>query len=258
MLEKKISKFIPLKGKNFLKRQWQLHRKLTSGAWARKNYSDMDDFCNSIDPIMWGEAKFFSSELSESGNIKLANNEIQLGGSAAFPLLYFLTRKTKPNIVIETGVASGWSSAAILSALKKNQKGNLFSSDLPYPHIEGSVDLIGMVVEEKLKDRWKLYLDGDATSLPLILSRVGVVELFHYDSQKSSKGRELAWNLIKDRLANDAIVVFDDIQDNFHFKKLMHALECDYRIFRFKREKMDKYVGIFSVGNNLETILAPN
>jgi predicted O-methyltransferase YrrM len=254
MLNTKISKYIPLKVKNFLKQKWKLYRELTSGVWAKKNHSDLDDFCNSIDPIMWHEAKTFSSELDDFGMFKISNTKIQLGGSAAFPLLYFLARKIKPNMVIETGVASGWSSAAFLNALNKNNNGYLFSSDLPYPHIEGSADLIGLVVEEKLKKRWKLYLEGDSTSLPLILTEVGAVDLFHYDSQKSIKGREFAWNLIKNKLSNNAIVIFDDIQDNFHFKKLIEELNCDYRIFQFKR----KYLGIFAIGNNLENILGVN
>ena len=46
--------------------------------------------------------------------------------------LYTLSRSIKPGIVVETGVASGISSAYILRALDKNNHGKLFSIDLPW------------------------------------------------------------------------------------------------------------------------------
>ncbi len=46
-------------------------------------------------------------------------------------MLYTLVRMQKPENIIETGVASGRSSMAILSALKDNKKGRLYSIDLP-------------------------------------------------------------------------------------------------------------------------------
>ena len=46
-------------------------------------------------------------------------------------LLYVICRVMKPTNVIETGVASGASSAFILLGLDKNQHGTLYSIDLP-------------------------------------------------------------------------------------------------------------------------------
>jgi len=45
--------------------------------------------------------------------------------------LYNLIRDTRPSIVVETGVASGVSTAYILQALEDNRKGKLYSIDLP-------------------------------------------------------------------------------------------------------------------------------
>ncbi|MFO8109943.1 MAG: hypothetical protein R6U17_05410 [Thermoplasmata archaeon] len=45
--------------------------------------------------------------------------------------LYSLIRKNKPSTVIETGVCNGMSSAAILKALEDNDRGMLYSVDLP-------------------------------------------------------------------------------------------------------------------------------
>ena len=56
---------------------------------------------------------------------------MSLGGGGNFILLYFLTRKFN-KVVVETGVAAGWSSLAILGAFEKNGEGKLYSSDFPY------------------------------------------------------------------------------------------------------------------------------
>jgi len=52
------------------------------------------------------------------------------------PVLYCIIRATKPEIIVETGVANGASSTFILSALEKNNKGKLFSIDLPSKDIQ--------------------------------------------------------------------------------------------------------------------------
>ena len=46
--------------------------------------------------------------------------------------LYALCRKLKPDVVVETGVASGVSSSYILCALHENEHGQLYSIDVPW------------------------------------------------------------------------------------------------------------------------------
>lgn len=46
-------------------------------------------------------------------------------------LVYSLIRSLKPSVVLETGVANGFSSAYILEALNRNNHGHLFSIDSP-------------------------------------------------------------------------------------------------------------------------------
>ena len=77
----------------------------------------------------------------------MENIQYNLGGGADYPLLYFLTRYLNPENVLETGVAAGFSSYAILSALQKNRKGTLYSSDFPYLRIKNPERYIGIVVE---------------------------------------------------------------------------------------------------------------
>ena len=88
---------------------------------------------------------------------------------------YVLTRLTKPKVVIETGVWLGFSSAFILQGLEDNGSGKLYSIDLPNaqyqfpksvynPQGRPSVALVGnpehtgILVSERLRDRWELII----------------------------------------------------------------------------------------------------
>lgn len=68
--------------------------------------------------------------------------------------VYSLVLHIKPEIVVETGVSDGMSSFFILSALKENQKGNLYSIDLPdvgMPRLYGKEP--GWIVDDMLRKR---------------------------------------------------------------------------------------------------------
>ena len=132
---------------------------------------------------------------------------------------------------METGVAAGWTSLAVLEALKKNGDGNLYSSDFSYFRLENLDKYVGNSVESSaLKMRWNLDIRGDEFALPNIISLLGdkKINLFHYDSDKSYQGRKFALRTIKSNLANDCIIIFDDIQDNLHFKELVEDNSLSY------------------------------
>lgn len=240
--------------KDYLKRLLRYCRKFTSGRWAKKHAVAIDDFCEKLDQELWGEAKKFSLDLEREGRKKLVQSNVRQGGAGALPLIYFVVRKIRPNVAIETGVASGWSSSSILAALNANGKGALYSSDLPYPNIKDSDKAVGLVVDAKFKERWHLYLGNDTISLPAILSELDTVDFLHYDSDKSVNGREFAWRLIEPYLSQNAVVIFDDIQDNYHFRDLMEGLGCDYIIFEYA----GKYLGMFCPGASFGTLFRIN
>jgi predicted O-methyltransferase YrrM len=99
--------------------------------WCKQHASSIEDYMKELDPELYNESIEFSRQHRESAEYKLREIDVQLGGGGNVELLYFLTRLYKPMFCIETGVAAGHSSVAILSGLKKNLKGLLFSSDLP-------------------------------------------------------------------------------------------------------------------------------
>ena len=94
--------------------------------------------------------------------------------------LYVLVRFLKPETCVETGVFYGGSTAFILNALAKNQKGKLISIDLPANKVQktflrhenvGNTELVpkglhtGFIVPDYLKEKWELIEDDSLNAL---------------------------------------------------------------------------------------------
>ncbi len=136
-------------------------------------------------------------------------------------ILYFLVRKFRPAIVVETGVARGLSSAYILCAMQENQRGHLYSIDLPcasasvrpitrygrpaYQLEDGQVQgrfEVGYFVPECVRHGWTLVLGDSRTELPPLLERLGHIDMFLHDSLHTYEHMqweyETAWPYIND------------------------------------------------------------
>jgi predicted O-methyltransferase YrrM len=214
-------------------------------SWAKSQVNDATEFFSSIDAQLWGEATLEAQEIEKNSKEILAHIAHDLGGGGAYPILYFLTRRYYPNVIIETGVAAGWSSRIFLTAISKNKSGHLYSSDFPYFRLDNPEKFIGILVPKNLKNNWTLNIRGDSEALDEFLTKVSDINLFHYDSDKSYAGREKAWETVSKKLSRSAIVIFDDIQNNLHFKDLVEKLNVNYSIFEFE----GKYLGMFSQEN---------
>lgn len=212
--------------------------------WAEKNTKQTtEEFCRSIDPKLFDEIKVDLEKIRVDCENKLSNLEIPLGGGGNFILLYFLVRKFKPYNVVETGVAAGWSSLAILRAFKKNFKGYLYSSDFPYFRLKNPENYIGYLAKDEFdKEHWYLDARGDKIALPNILNKIKnkKIDILHYDSDKSYSGREYAIKVLSSKINFNTIIIFDDIQDNFHFRDFVSRKSLDFSILKFD----GKYVGI--------------
>jgi len=149
------------------------------------------------------------------------------------PLLYHLVRLSRPDAIVETGVASGVSSCFILQALKDNRSGTLASIDLPNmdpgaltPPWGGS----GWMVPEPLRARWTLELGDSRALLPTVLSRLGSVGLFFHDSLHTYDHMlweyETAWPYLKPA----GLLVSDDISRNDAFSEFCRSRRMTYRV----------------------------
>ena len=155
-----------------------------------------------------------------------------------------MTRYLRPESVLETGVAAGFSSYAILSALQKNGKGKLYSSDVPYFRIKDPEKYIGIVVEKKLKNNWHLFVKGDENNLPMIFKQVKQIDIFSYDSDKTYSGKSKTFKKVFDYLTENSVIILDDIQDDSFFYDFIKKNNIlNWKLFEFQ----NKYLGI--IGN---------
>jgi len=168
------------------------------------------------------------------------NCNVKMGGAGDLDFLYNLTLQLKPLKVIETGVAYGWSSLSILSALKKNNKGLLISTDMPYMH-KNNEAYVGCVIPEELRDKWRLIREADITGLNKALKEFNrEIDFCHYDSDKSYLGRKWAYPILWDALVSSGFLISDDIQDNIAFKEFSEKVNVIPIIIYSQK----KYVGI--------------
>lgn len=209
-------------------------------AWCRQVYQDSEAIAKRLDSFLWQESKRFKEDFDLRAESILKEADVDLGGGGYYAFLYFITRYFKPEIVVETGVAAGYSTEAFLKAMKINNKGRLYSSDFPYFRLKYPEKYIGILVEDELKSNWQLYIRGDRDNLPRISGQVPKIDIFHYDSDKTYSGRQFAMSIIEKLLHKDSIVVMDDIQDNLFFRDYVSKHDYHWKVFKF----CQKYIGV--------------
>jgi predicted O-methyltransferase YrrM len=164
---------------------------------------------------------------------------VRLGGAGNIDLLYTLCEELQARTVIETGVAYGWSSLAILLSLQHRMGTRLYSIDLPYMQLHND-RWVGLAVPEKLRDRWQLFRMADREGLVRALRVAGQLDVAHYDSDKSYEGRMWAYQALWSALRPKGILISDDIGDNLAF----HDFSRQVQIQPFVIADRNKFQGI--------------
>jgi len=168
-------------------------------------------------------------------NRRLALEHIRLfGGSQDWHyLLYALIRSQKPDVVVETGVSHGLSSATILKALDVNHKGVLYSIDLP-DMVEDNSFLIpkgkktGWVIPEHLLERFTL-ISGDAKEkLPLVMKDVKLFDVFLHDSCHEKKHTAFELATAYRHMRQGGLVLCHDAFDTSAFNEFCKAKNLKY------------------------------
>lgn len=144
--------------------------------------------------------------------------------------LYVLIRVLKPEIVVETGVAAGVSSAYILKALEDNDKGELFSIDLPnyelnyFPKLglkavsilpEGEEQ--GFAIPAEFKHRWHLNLGKSQKILPPLLEELDSIDCFLHDSEHTYKNMMFEYKTAWLHLRDGGLLLSDNVFMNSAF-----------------------------------------
>jgi predicted O-methyltransferase YrrM len=163
----------------------------------------------------------------------------KLGGAGNLSLLYSLAKALHARWVVETGVAYGWSSLALLLAIRGERGARLLSVDLPYLTMRND-DWVGVAVPPDLRAPWRLLRMADREGLPKAIQLVGTIDLAHYDSDKSPEGRLFGYNQIWRALRPGGVLVSDDVSDNLAFRDFSRRVERAPIVLKQDR----KYQGI--------------
>jgi predicted O-methyltransferase YrrM len=126
----------------------------------------------------------------------------------------------RPQVVLETGVAFGVTSAFILAALRQNGQGMLHSIDLP-PLARDADRFVGAAIPETLKPRWHLHRGSTRRLLPRTLHAVQAVDIFVHDSLHTYRNMSWEFDQVWPRLGPGGMIIADDIQGNSAFEELL-------------------------------------
>ena len=140
--------------------------------------------------------------------------------------IYCCVRVLRPRLMVETGVAHGYSSWVILNAMHRNGTGALCSIDLPSRdsntayNFDGTPDT-GWMVPAALRPRWTLRL-GDARQLmPETLRELGRIDMFFHDSDHSYAHMQWEFATVWPSLAQRGVLLSDDVDKNTAFQEFV-------------------------------------
>lgn len=128
-----------------------------------------------------------------------------------------VARHLGPAIVVETGVARGMTSAAVLSALRSNGTGRLFSIDLP-PLTKGWAEQSGAAVEPRLRSRWTYLRGSTRRRLPPLLADLESIDIFVHDSLHTFETMTFEFHCAWESLRPGGVMISDDIDDSMAFE----------------------------------------
>jgi predicted O-methyltransferase YrrM len=148
---------------------------------------------------------------------------------------YLACRMTEPEVIVETGVAYGVSSAFILRALEENGRGTLHSVDLP-PLRSEHERFWGIAVPEALKVRWRLHRGSSARVLPRLLEEIRTVDLFVHDSLHTRRNMRREFDTVWPFLRNGAVLLADDVERNRAFGELQLKKPALWRVVQDREE----------------------
>lgn len=187
-------------------------------------------FLKKVANISQQEIDEYKKEISESGIVdEIKKNYFKIRKRHLLSIqkwhevIYFIVRKTKPQVIIETGVFDGISSSFILLGLKNNDSGFLYSIDLPArKELFGSTNEMlisilpkdknpGWIVSPNLKKRWKLLLGSSKKHLPTLLAKLKKIDIFIHDSMHTDEYMMWEYETSWKTLNKGGLLCSDDI-----------------------------------------------
>jgi predicted O-methyltransferase YrrM len=154
--------------------------------------------------------------------------EIESGDLYAKKILvqYAAIRAIVPDVVVETGVASGVSTSYILLALQKNGRGKLHSIEVGDPEYLPPGRSTGWIVPDWLKANWDLRIGDARALLPQLLSEYPIVDIFIHDSLHSYDHVLWEFRATYPRLRPGGLLISDDAAWNPAFSEFTREVSA--------------------------------
>lgn len=130
---------------------------------------------------------------------------------------YAAIRALAPDVVVETGVASGVSTSYLLFALQQNRRGALYSIELGDARYLPPGKSPGWIVPSWLTSRWSLRLGDSRELLPELLGRLDKIDVFVHDSLHSHEHMLWEFRTAYPHLRPGGLLLSDDAGWNTAF-----------------------------------------
>ncbi|MGQ0464242.1 MAG: class I SAM-dependent methyltransferase [Sporichthyaceae bacterium] len=163
------------------------------------------------------------------------------GSRELVALAYAYCRLRKPDTVLETGVANGFTTAAILQALAENDHGVLLSIDLPHLHPQ-AIESVGSAVDPALRGRWQLHFGPAARRIPDVAA--GGVDVFVQDAAHTYLGQRAEYRAGWPLLKEGGVMISDDVGPCF----AAFAREVGLRPLYVSQEPKAEPIGVLVKG----------
>lgn len=176
------------------------------------------------------EAEVLDAEMAQ----RVSSRRVMMLSPLRGQIVYALTRAIKPNIVVETGVASGASTYLILQALEFNgtPSAKLYSIDLPNQNLNVSSEQeVGWLVPERLRHRWCLLLGKSSEKLPRLLEKLGRIDIFIHDSEHTYENMMFEYETAYVHLRGKGLLLSDDIHWNNAFRDFARKVKPSKVVF---------------------------
>lgn len=133
----------------------------------------------------------------------------------------------RPSVVLETGVAMGFTTALILAAMDDNDVGALHSIDLPPLQVDAAT-FVGKVVPEELRGRWTLHIGPSRALLPELARKLAPIDVFVHDSDHSYAAQKEEYREVWPHLARGGVLISDDVANPAFTEFAAHVGERPY------------------------------
>jgi hypothetical protein len=181
-----------------------------------------DEHLHALLGVPWPcpQAKQLDEILTDVGQLLTARGLVMGRGTYAYysdaevllcRAVWCAARHTRPEVVLETGVAHGVTSRVILEALRENDHGHLWSIDLPFPFDHRLHGETGAAVTDTCRPRWT-YVEGTSRQqMPALVAKVGHVDMFVHDSLHTEKNTLFEMEQAASAMPVGGVMLVDDI-----------------------------------------------